>query len=130
MQIIRGSERPFVPASHEDPARPGVWKRVLATHDDLLAGRVQMLNWARLPQGSSFQAHYHEDMQEIFVIINGQVTVRVDDKESLLCGGDAILIQPREVHTMCNACDEDVHYIVLGITTGQQGKTIVVACPS
>ena len=58
MRIIRGSEIDFVPASHEDAKQPGVLKRVLATREELLDGRVQMINWASLPAGSSFRPHH------------------------------------------------------------------------
>ena len=126
MQIIRGSEIEFVPASHENPRDPGVLKRVLATRNDLLEGQVMMVNWSRLPAGKSFQSHYHEDMQEVFIILNGTITVTVNDETGELYGGDAILIDPREIHKMDNASHDDVDYIVFGISTQQDGKTVVV----
>ena len=125
-RVIRGSEIEFVAASHEDPKNPGVLKRVLATKDDLMDGRVQMMNWASLPAGSSFQAHYHEDMQETFIILSGRVEMTVDGEVTALDPGDAILIEPREVHSMKNVTDRDLEYIVVGISTGQGGKTVVV----
>ena len=125
MDIIRGDEIPFTPASHEDPDEPGVLKRVLATKFDLIVGHVQMVNWSRLPAGKSFRSHYHEDMQEVFVIINGTASMDVDGTPQELSGGDAILIDPREVHAMTNTCDEDVNYLVFGISTGAGGKTVV-----
>ncbi len=64
MKLIRGNEIDLIPASHEDPKNPGVLKRVLAVKTDLLRGHVQMVNWSRLPAGSSFQSHDHEDMQD------------------------------------------------------------------
>ena len=85
-----------------------------------------MLNWSRLPQGSAFRPHYHEDMQEVFVMLGGPVTMVVDDQRVTLMAGDAIVIDPREVHEMQNESEEDVDYIVFGITTDQGGKTVVV----
>ena len=126
MQIIRGSQIEFVPASHEDPKNPGVLKRVLASKKDLLRGQVQMVNWSRLPVGSSFQPHYHEDMQEVFVMLNGRVSMAVNDETHELVGGDAILIEPREIHEMKNLCESDVEYVVFGISTEEGGKTVVV----
>ena len=126
MQIIRGRDIQFVPASHEDAQNPGVLKRVLATKKDLLSGQVQMVNWSRLPVNSGFQAHYHEDMQETFILLNGQVAMTVDGQTHVLNEGDAILIQPREVHEMKNLSDEDVQYIVFGISTERGGRTVIV----
>ena len=126
MKVVRGSEISFVPASHEDPSKPGVYKRVLATHADLLSGQVMMVNWARLPAGSAFQRHYHEDMQELFVLLGGPVTMTVDGDPQTLNSGDAILIAPREIHEMTNDSGGDVEYIVFGISTGAGGQTVVV----
>lgn len=126
MKIVRGSEIEFVPASHEDPKDPGVLKRVLASRADLCDGRVQMVNWSRLPKGKSFQSHYHEDMLEVFIMLNGTVTMQVADESIKLAGGDAILIEPREIHSMTNACDEDVEYVVFGISRETGGKTVIV----
>jgi mannose-6-phosphate isomerase-like protein (cupin superfamily) len=130
MRVHRALDQPLVPASHEDPSRPGVLKRVLATRDDLLSGRVQMINWAVLPIGASFRAHYHEDMEETFVMLRGQAAMRVADASVTLGPGDSIQIAPREIHTMINTGSEDVEYLVVGISLGQGGKTIVVDSPS
>lgn len=126
MKLIRGEAIDFIPASHEDPSRPGVLKRVLASHSDLLTGQVMMVNWARLPKGSSFQRHFHEDMQEVFIMLNGPVVMTVDDQPVDLNAGDAILIDPREIHEMKNASDDDVDYIVFGISKQEGGQTVVV----
>ena len=85
-----------------------------------------MLNWSRLPAGKSFQLHYHEDMQEVFVLIDGEVTMQVNGANVQLVGGDCILVDPGEVHNMTNTCGRDVSYLVFGISTEQGGKTVVV----
>ena len=130
MRVVRGSEISFVPASHEDPNNPGVLKRVLATRRELLDGRVQMINWAKLPASSQFQSHYHEDMEEIFLILSGRVEMTVDGVSVELARGDAIFVEPREVHSMRNLTDQDVDYIVVGISTEQGGQTVVVPHPN
>lgn len=126
MKIVKGSGIEFVPASHEDPDDPGCLKRVLAAKDDLIDGKVMMVNWSKLPAGKSFQSHYHEDMQEVFVLIDGQVSMNVNKQQVELSGGDAILIEPMEVHDMTNAGDSDVSYLVFGISKQTGGKTVIV----
>lgn len=126
MQVIRATDRSFIPASHEDASRPGVLKKVLLTLNDLKPGKVQMINWALLPAGSSFQAHYHEDMQEVFVLMNGPVRMEVGTTKVELNRGDTLVVDPTESHLISNSNDYDVEYLVVGISGDKQGKTVVV----
>ncbi len=126
MQFISGEDRTWQPASHEDPRQPGVWKRVLAVRDDLQPGRIQMVNWSRLPAGASFQPHYHEDMQEIFVVVSGHATMTVNGHNQPLATGDMIVVDPMEVHQMHNPTEFDVVYVVFGVSSEAGGQTVVV----
>jgi mannose-6-phosphate isomerase-like protein (cupin superfamily) len=126
MRIIRCADKTYVPASHENPLAPGVWKKVLFAREELQPGTVQMINWARLPAGSSFAAHYHEDMQEIFIIVAGEAEINVAGEKFELCRGDAIAIDAGEVHVMSNRGSVDVEYVVVGITGNKGGKTVVI----
>jgi mannose-6-phosphate isomerase-like protein (cupin superfamily) len=40
--------------------------------------------------------------------------------------GDAVRIDPREVHRMANPGLQDVQYVVVGISSGAGGRTVVV----
>lgn len=126
VRITRGAELTFSAASHEDPMRPGVLKKVLYKRDDLQQGRVQMVNWAKFPPRSAFRRHYHEDMEEIFIILDGSVELIADGERSVLNAGDAVAIGPRVVHEMRNLTDSEVNYIVFGITRDQGGQTVLV----
>jgi mannose-6-phosphate isomerase-like protein (cupin superfamily) len=116
----------FLPASHEDPLAPGVLKKILLAKADLRPGRVQMINWARQAPGKRFARHYHEDMQEIFVLVGGRAEIVVDSQTLTLRRGDAVVIDPREVHQMWNPGPDEVEYLVVGITAETGGKTVVV----
>jgi len=126
MKFIPASDGQFVPASHEDATTPGVLKRVIATHDDIPPGQVMMVNWARLSGNSSFQRHYHEDMQEVFVLMSGRVAMMVDSVSVEMSSGDTIIVAPREIHQMQNLQDSAAEYLVFGVSTGQGGQTVVV----
>lgn len=126
MEYIPSDQTPFECASHEDPRKPGVLRRVIADRTKLQFGQVQMVNWARLPAGSSFRSHYHEDMQEVFVLISGNVAIRCGSQEVLMRPGDTVIVAPREIHRMTNMAAEDAEYLVFGISSQQNGRTIVV----
>lgn len=126
MKYIPSDNADFIPASHEDPKDPGVLKRVIATAADLQAGQVQMVNWAKLPAGQSFQKHYHEDMQEVFVLLSGSVQMTVGKEWVQMSAGDTVIVGVREPHQMTNRGDIVVEYIVFGVASGQGGQTVVV----
>lgn len=126
MRIIKGTALEYIPASHEDPKNPEVWKKVLCKKENFSEGKLQMINWAKLPVGKTFKAHYHEDMEEIFIIFNGKTKIYVGSEEAEMEKGDAVLIPPGSVHKMANICGEDVEYVAIGISSEQEGKTVVV----
>lgn len=115
----------FLPASHEDKRNPSVLKKILFTAKDFNPqGKIQMINWAVLRRGKSFVSHYHEDMEEIFIIISGKAKIRVDKEEDVLEKGDAVLVPMKKVHKMKNISNEDVNYLVIGVSLGKGGRTI------
>lgn len=126
MHIVRTAALDFVRASHESENAPGVFKKVLFRYNELVKGNVQMINWALLPEGNVFQPHYHEDMEEIFIVVSGRAEITIDDGHESIEPGDAVLVPIGSVHTMKNVGRDDVEYLVVGITSGEGGKTIVV----
>ena len=101
-------------------------KKVLLEKADLQPGRVQMVNWASLGVGKRFARHYHEDMQEIFILVSGEAKITVGREAAILRRGDTVVIDAREIHEMENAGSETVEYLAIGITTEAGGKTVVV----
>ena len=95
MKYIPADNSLYVAASHENPDRPGVLKRVIATASDFQRGQIQMLNWARLPGRSAFQRHYHEDMQETFILLTGQVEMSCGSQTVVMQPGDTVIVEPR-----------------------------------
>ena len=125
MKVIRSSTLKYIPASHENTEDPGVWKKVLLGKEDVINGHVQMINWALLPRGNTFAPHYHEDMQEVFIIVHGIVSITVGQETEFLTAGDAVTIPAGSIHTMKNTGKEDAQYVVVGISKGEGGKTVV-----
>ena len=126
MKHIPAGNQSFVPASHEDPQNPGVLKRVIATQSDILRGQIMMVNWSRLPGDSAFQSHYHEDMQEVFVLLSGHVRMTIDQQNMELQRGDTVIVEPREIHSMQNLQTTPAEYLVFGVSTESDGKTVIV----
>jgi mannose-6-phosphate isomerase-like protein (cupin superfamily) len=125
MKIMRLADLEWVPASHESRDSPSVWKKVLLQKADLMEGRVQMVNWCRMEPEKAFQPHYHEDMEEIFIIVKGQAKILVNGEEVEIGEREAFVVPPREVHEMKNAGREGLEYLAVGISQGKGGKTVL-----
>ncbi len=127
MKVIRFHDVTKVPASHEDPKDPGVLKQVLLRRDDLVPGRIQMINWSTLLPGKPFRPHYHEAMDEIFIILNdGEVEIAIGEEKEIFKKGDAVVIPEGAIHIMRNLTDQEVPYLAIGIARREGGKTVVV----
>lgn len=85
-----------------------------------------MVNWTKLKKGTSFQPHFHEDMQEIFILISGKAKFIHGKNIYLLSKGDAFITDIKTPHEMINISARDLYYIVIGISKGQGGKTILI----
>ncbi|NMC36138.1 cupin domain-containing protein [Candidatus Beckwithbacteria bacterium] len=126
MKLIRACDKQFESASHEDSKNPGVLKKVMLTYQDFIKGFVPMVNWAKLPVGKSFVPHYHETMQEIFIMTKGKAKMIVDKKSFILKPKDVMVVDKHEVHEMINIGKTDVFYVVFGVSEGIEGKTVIV----
>ena len=126
MKIVRLKELEFVPAGHEDPKSPGVLIKIILRKNDLLAGHLQMVNWAKLGVGNSFRPHYHEDMEEIFIILKGKARIQIQKEEAELGKEEVVVVPMGQVHEMRNIGDQEVEYIVIGISEGKGGRTILI----
>ena len=127
MQIFRNGELALEPAAHEDPGNPGCLKKILVHKADVRAGRLQMVNWVHLKPERAFEAHYHEKITEIFIIIAGRAAIKVEGDRDLLLEGDAVVIPSGAVHTMAAHNGRAVQYLAMGIVHGDGGRTVVVA---
>lgn len=126
MKIVKASSLPYIPASHEHPKDPGVMKKVLLGKNDLVRGQIMMVNFCKMPKGKSFEKHYHEDMEEVFILTGGHVVMEVDNEKAEMEKGDAVLVPMGKNHQMTNIFDGESEYIVFGISTEKGGKTINV----
>ncbi len=85
-----------------------------------------MINWAKIEPGKSFRTHYHEDMDEVFILIRGMATIKIGNEEENMQTGDAVLVPAGSRHTMKNSGGETAEYLVAGISREKGGRTIVL----
>ena len=105
---------------------PAVLKKVLANSAEIQVGQIMMVNWSKLNPGMSFQPHYHEDMQGLFIVLAGQGVFNVAGKSVPIEPGDCVIVDPREIHSMHNPTENALLFLVIGIASGEDGKTVMV----
>jgi len=125
MKIVRSADLKFLPASHEDPNAPGAFKKILLRGDDFVDGKIETVNTAVLPLGKGFTPHYHTDRQEVFIMTGGKARIAVDDEEATLGEGDTVVVPVGSVHRMENIGTQDVEFIVIAVSKGTDGRTVV-----
>jgi mannose-6-phosphate isomerase-like protein (cupin superfamily) len=65
-------------------------------------------------------------MEEVFIILKGKSRIRIQEEEAELGEGEVVVIPLGQTHEMKNIGEEEVEYIVIGISQGKGGKTVVV----
>ena len=115
------------PASHEDSQNPGCYKKVIYGFKDFPSGyKIQMINWARIPENKKFSLHYHQDMFEIFIILKGEAQVKINNEHKKVSAGDSGMVSSKANHSMQNIGRGDVEYLVVGASKGKNGKTVIL----
>ena len=69
--------------------------------------------WRLLP-GQASTKHRHFDMHELYVLIEGEGRMRVDDEVIALEPLSAVLVEPEHVRQLFNDTDSDALWLVAG----------------
>lgn len=126
MHIIHIDQKNFEPATHEDPDKPGVLKKVLFGKNELDPEcGLRMVNYAVIQTGEAFQNHYHETMEEVFYILSGKGEITVGDETQEISRDMAVIIPQKSTHVMKNTGRAPLVYLAFGASQ-QVGPTVVV----
>ncbi|MCI8485057.1 MAG: cupin domain-containing protein [Lachnospiraceae bacterium] len=82
-------------------------------------GLVQVL------PGETVPPHVHQIMQESFYILEGTVTMKIDEKECVLNPGDYIHLEPGEAHKVSNFGEVNVKMIVTAAPFMENDKKMI-----
>ena len=79
------------------------------------AGGVESHSLARITivPGKSSLPHFHKDSDESYLILSGKAEMVIDSRRFELLPGEAVLIEPNEVHQIFNAGQEDLVFIAV-----------------
>jgi mannose-6-phosphate isomerase-like protein (cupin superfamily) len=67
----------------------------------------------RIPPGLGEVLHYHNLARQVFYVLQGQLEIDFEGEKVLLAHGDSLEIPPTQHHSVSNAADKDVHFLVI-----------------
>ncbi|MGB3535499.1 MAG: cupin domain-containing protein [Microcoleaceae cyanobacterium] len=79
----------------------------LLANDDLTVTQEIM------PPNSTGVEHYHEVCQQFFYVLEGELTIVIEDKKHVLNSGDGMLISPGALHQIRNDSSNETHLIAI-----------------
>lgn len=66
-----------------------------------------------IPPSKASSRHYHQELEETYYILSGKGEVTVNGQDMVLRPGQALLIEPGEVHQICNQQEEDLVFLAV-----------------
>ena len=109
MDLKSISEIEFSNSSH-----PGQIKKVIF-HGFEMRSSVTQVAYAELRAGDIVEEHYHESMEEVFLILDGECEFSLDAVLYLLKKDDVIKIAPKIKHKLRAFQDTKLYYF--GVST-------------
>jgi mannose-6-phosphate isomerase-like protein (cupin superfamily) len=112
MKLITATEIPD--PMHDEATGSVVYTMIGKYYDEVGITKNHSVGLAVMPQKSGwYRMHYHKVTEETYYVISGQARVIVDGKEFSVSAGQALLIMPNEVHSVCNDQDTDLEFLVI-----------------
>ncbi len=117
MYISKKAQRP----PHLDNSGDEVLQEILGTQ----MGSIESHSLAQVvihPGGAS-QPHFHRKTEESYLILSGQAELLIDGQEHTLSPGDAIVIQPSEMHQIRNKMNYDLVFLAVCVPAWSPGDS-------
>lgn len=109
MQVTSLATLPLESVSHN----AAIKKQVFLRNGEL--GPVTQLARAVFKPGDIAPGHAHLDMGEVFLVLEGTLTITVDGETTTHGPGTCLALEPNENHELSNQSDEDLAILTLGV---------------
>jgi mannose-6-phosphate isomerase-like protein (cupin superfamily) len=81
----------------------------------------------RVPAGGTEIMHFHTTARQFFYVLEGQGTMRFEDRTITLEKGQGVEIEPKIRHQFKNQSNADVHFLVISVPPTRRDRTNVIA---
>ena len=79
-----------------------------------------------IPPAGTAMPHFHKETEETYLILSGTATIQIQDEQLVLTAGEAVLIEPGEVHQIINNGEENLVFIAVCVPAWQPGDSFEV----
>jgi mannose-6-phosphate isomerase-like protein (cupin superfamily) len=76
--------------------------------------------------GTAAERHYHQESEEIYLVLNGSATMVIDDARFSIAAGDVVAIQPREVHQVITGEGEQIEFLAITVPPYRPDDFLIV----
>ncbi len=78
--------------------------------------RLKFIIYCEIDPGSSIGYHHHGENEEVYVVLEGQGVMTVNDQDRTVKAGDVILNKPGWSHGLENDSDERLEILVFEVS--------------
>lgn len=117
--IIKGLD---VNDAYQGSDVPGEFRRLT----DKLGLNQLALSLIRIPPRSDFEqstGHFHDEIEELYLITRGTLTMRFDDEVKQVPAGSAVRVAPKTARSHRNEGDEMVEMWAISVKLGKHDAT-------
>lgn len=107
------SDLPWESVSHNNAIK----KQVFLRNGEL--GPITQLARAVFKPGDIAPGHAHLDMGEVFLVLSGTLTIKVDGKTTIHQAGTCLALDPNENHELSNETEKELVILTLGVRMGE-----------
>lgn len=83
---------------------------------------ITYVSLAKLQPSLAYEPHEHKDHEEVYYIIKGSGSIKMDGQTARFRDGDIIYIPDRTVHSIINDGDEMVEFLAFGGLTEKKER--------
>ncbi len=80
-----------------------------------------------IPAGKASEAHFHKKSEESYLILSGSATMVINGEKFYLKAGEAVLIEPEEVHQIANSGDDNLVFLAVCVPAWQPEDSYAVS---
>lgn len=69
----------------------------------------------KMPPNTEERLHFHNEVEQVFYIINGKASFLIEEKEYLVSKNEGIKVHSKASHKISNKGSEELHFLVISL---------------